>query len=356
MAESSLPKTEPVRVGFIGIGLIATRAHLPALVEMARAGEVVLQAFCDVNRQAAESAAREFGAAAPESGAATVYTDHHEMFERETLDAIYLCIPPTCHTDVELIAAERGIPLFVEKPQSLDIAQALEFGKAIQKAGILSQVGFQSRYYASAEYVRQMLAERTPRHALVQLLYSGKMSRHWTSRLELCGGTFVENTIHMVDLLRFLLGDIEAVSAFYVQHNPGESPGSGNMPRVYNVNYCFVNGLTANVTTSRVLTNTPASRREFTVVADDSLIEWSPARIIENEEIVWQMDSPPAPFAAHAAQAKAFIQAVRAGDPGYLRSPYPEALNSLAAVLGANASAARGGELILLEDLAAGSH
>ena len=47
-----------------------------------------------------------------------------------------------------------------------------------------------------------------------------------------------------------------------------------------------------------------------------------------------------------ALQAAAFIRAVRERKPAAIRSPYGDALNSLAAVLGANASAARGGTLL----------
>ena len=182
----------------------------------------------------------------------------------------------------------------------------------------------------------------------MQLLYSGKPVRYWISRYELCGGSFVENSIHMVDLLRYFLGEITAVSAFYVERRPGEGPEPMNMPHVYNVNYRFAASPTANCTTSRVLTNTTASRREVLIVSDDSLIEWSAHQVVENGETVWE---DAARTNAFARQAEAFVQAVQAGDPGRVRSPYSEALNSLSAVLGANASAERGGRLLALDEL-----
>jgi predicted dehydrogenase len=203
-----------------------------------------------------------------------------------------------------------------------------------------------SRYYPAAERMREMLCDRTPRHVLVQLLYSGLPIRYWTSRFELCGGSFVENSIHTVDLLRYFLGDVEAVSAFYVDREPGEGPEPMNLPHVYNVNLRFVGGLTANVTTSRVLTEVSVSRRQVVVVSDNSLIEWSPERVVENGEVAW---ASPGAFDPFAAQARAFVDAVRNGEPMQVLSPYPDALNSLAAVLGANESAARGGELVRLD-------
>ena len=335
---------KPVRLGIIGLGHITRNAHLPPLAQMAESGEVVLQAFCDVDEDTVAEQGKEWGARA-------IYTDHRAMLDQEDLDGVYVCLPPTLHTDAELLAAEKGIALFVEKPQSLNMAQAVAFGQAIDTSGIVSQVGFMSRYYPSAEFVVEMLDNRTARHAQAQLWYSGKHIRYWTSRMALCGGSFVENTIHMVDLLRFFLGDIEAVSAFYVERQSGEGPEPINMPHVYNVNYRFKSGAVANALTSRVLTNTSHARREVTVVADDALLEWSANKVALNGEDVEVWDDRPNAF---ALQAQAFVDAVRKDDTSLMRSPYGEALNSLAAVLGANASAERGGEIVLLEDVASG--
>lgn len=335
---------KPVRLGFIGLGYITTRSHLPALAPLVEAGEVTLQAFCDINEDTVKTQAATFGAQA-------TYTDHHEMLDKEAFDAIYLCIPPTLHTDEILIAADKGFAIFVEKPQTLDIAQAVRFESAIQEAGIVSQVGFMSRYYPSAEEVRRRLQERTLRHALVQRLYSGNPIRYWTSRFELCGGSFVENTIHTVDLLRYFLGAIESVSAFYVDRKPGEGPEPMDMPHVYNVNYRFTSGVTANVSVSRVLTNVSISRQQVMLVSDDSLIEWSGQKVVENGETIWETTESVNPF---ALQAQAFVKAVRSSDASMMRSSYAASMNSLAAVLGANASAVRGGELVLLEDFTAG--
>ena len=331
----------PVKLGFIGIGHITIHSHLPPVAEMAKEGEVVIQAFCDVNEQSAREQAEVFGVE-------NVYTDHHEMFDKEDLDAVYLCIPPTLHDDVETICVDRGIGLFIEKPQTLDIAQATAFDRAISESGIVSQVGFMSRYYASSETVADLLTERTPRHAKVDLFYTGKPARFWTSRMDLCGGTFVENTIHYVDLLRYFLGDIKAVSSFYVDRKPGEGPPPMDLPHVYNVNLLFESGVTANATTSRVLTNVNVSRREVMVVSDDSMIIWNTGQATENGEPVGVEEKGTVAF---AKQARAFVEAVREEDPTRAKSPYADAMNSLAAVLGANVSAASGGDVVDLKEL-----
>lgn len=335
------------RVGFIGLGHISIHAHLPGLAPLVESGEVEFAAFCDISEEALATQAAAFGAKA-------TYTDHHEMFEREQLDAVYINLPPTLHTDQVTIACDKGIAVFVEKPVSLDMAQAVEFSRQVEQAGVVSQVGFMSRYYPSSEKVMELLAKRTPRHVMLNLFYSGKPVRWWTSRYEECGGSFVENTIHMVDLVRYFLGDISDVSAFYGWRARGEGPEMMNMPHVYDVNYRFASGVVGNATTSRVLTNADgAGRRDVVLVCDDSMIEWSTNKVVENGKTIWEEEATGR--AAFALQAQAFIAAVKAGDPSRMRSPYGPSLNSLAAVLGANASAERDGERLSLADVQAGS-
>src|SRR5439155_3705403 len=120
--------------------------------------------------------------------------------------------------------------------------------------------------------------------------------------------------------------DIEWASAFYIDRRPGEERGPMNLPHAYLVNYRFASGLAASVTTSRCLTDAGVSRREVLLVSEGSLIEWSPARIVENGRALWEQDPPPNPF---ALQAAAFARAVRERNPEAVRSPYGEALNSL---------------------------
>ena len=162
---------KPVRVGCIGLGWIPNQAHLPALSALVEEGRIVFQAFCDKSKETLQTQAAAYK---PRS----TYTDHHEMFDKEELDAVYLCIPPTVHTDELLITADKGIPLFVEKPQTLDLKQAVEFNAAIEKSGIISQVGFVYRYEPSSAPTRELLSKRTPRHDWPQGLYPFTTHRH----------------------------------------------------------------------------------------------------------------------------------------------------------------------------------
>ena len=92
-------------VGFIGLGHISIHAHLPGLAPLVEAGDVEFSAFCDISEEALAEQAAAFGARA-------TYTDHHEMFEREQLDALYINLPPTLHTPLSTSAKRSTLHFF----------------------------------------------------------------------------------------------------------------------------------------------------------------------------------------------------------------------------------------------------
>jgi predicted dehydrogenase len=99
----------PIRIGFVGTGGIAN-THFDALSQLE---EAQLVAFCDIDSARAERAAARF------SGRA--YTDWRTMLDAESIDALYICLPPYAHDGVEIEAAQRGVHLFVEKPVARDL-------------------------------------------------------------------------------------------------------------------------------------------------------------------------------------------------------------------------------------------
>ena len=70
---------------------------------------------------------------------------------------LYVCIPPNVHNGEVIRAAQAGIHLFVEKPMSLYLDEALAMRKAIADAGVFSAVGFQQRFDTRHEAVKYFL-------------------------------------------------------------------------------------------------------------------------------------------------------------------------------------------------------
>src|SRR5262245_24375166 len=114
-----MPANEKVRLGFVGVGGVARGGHLAHLCKWP---DVQLASFSEVNPEAAEKAAQEFGGKA--------YPTTRAMLDGEPLDAVYVCVPPFAHTDQELQIAERKLGLFVEKPLATTLEKASEILKA----------------------------------------------------------------------------------------------------------------------------------------------------------------------------------------------------------------------------------
>ena len=100
------------KVGFIGVGDIAS-AHMP---NVGGREDTQISAVCDIDESRAQAAAQKWGA--------TPYTDYRQMIDKESLNAVYVCLWPSVHGTIELDLCEHEIPFFTEKPVNLDLAAA----------------------------------------------------------------------------------------------------------------------------------------------------------------------------------------------------------------------------------------
>lgn len=311
-----------LRVGVIGVGRMADICHLPILASLPH---VQLVAFCDLNPE-------NLTARADEYGVESRYSDHHDMFESEQLDAVCIFVAPFAHTDAEIIAAGKGIHLFVEKPPALSMDKAHEIAGAIDAAQIISAVGFNERYRRTVDAARERLGGQQPVQALIHRLHGSKAAAYWWMIERLSGGAFVENTIHAVDLLRCLGAEPVLVSAAIVDRP--EKTKELDIPLSHCATYTLEGGGVANVTTCTALARHGHSR--FLLVAGDSLYDLSNGALVIDGEMVAQDEGGRASYQREFAT---FFDAILNDDPDRIRSPYSDGVRSLAAVLGAVASA-----------------
>ncbi len=321
-----------VRIGLIGTGGIG-RAHLRTLRTLPEA-EIV--ALCDIDEVRVRSVAEPMGAA--------VHTDGRTMIARERLDALYICVPPHAHGDLEIRAAEKGIHLFVEKPVNLYIDRALLAYRAIRKAGILSQVGYGLRYLPAMVRLKAFLADKEVGTAHVHR-WKGPPSSAWWRRYDQSGGQLVEMTTHQVDVLRWVMGEVEAVSASYSYRLHRDMPDI-TIPDSQAILLQFKSGASATVSTTCAVGAGSTSNMEFAIQKARVSVQGSAIRIHpQDSEIL------PAEPEEALGISTAFIRAVATGDGTLLRSPYEDALRSAAVTLAANRSAAAGGRVVRIEEL-----
>ena len=369
--------TQPVRVALMGLGQRGLQ-HLKSLWALQAQGAVRLSALADAftANLAADKIRNYVDGYRPEG---ILHTTRFEELLSQELDVLYVCIPPNVHSGEVVRAAQSGLHLFVEKPMSLYLDEALEMEAAIDEAGVLSTAGFQQRFDGRHEAVhRHFLEGRRPlmasytyhgpleghnvKHHQTEL-HGGPGNRVWTANRAWSGMTVVEGGIHLLDLWRYWFGDVEWVQAHY-QHRPDDEVIDGaDNPYTYSALFGFAGGAVGTMTLSRL-------RRVYADFMDHQVL-WTEGRA----EICWEgvtmyeYDGPyppsqPPPQGAVTktlyegrggddtfAISKVFMRAIAENRPELIRSPFGDAMNSLAAVIGANVSDELGGERVYVDQL-----
>ncbi|MBI1930503.1 Gfo/Idh/MocA family oxidoreductase [Candidatus Poribacteria bacterium] len=310
------------RVVFVGTGGIS-RAHIEPLSKMEN---VELVSFCDVEIAKAEKAAEPFSAKS--------YANAAEMYDAEKPDAVYICLPPFAHGEAEIAAAERGIPFFVEKPVSNSLETAIAVRDAVEKAGILTCVGYMNRHRQGAHRAKALLAEDAPVLALGHWI--GGPGGGWWGQKHLSGGQLIEQTTHVVDLTRFLLG--EAVEV-YGRATKGYVTGIDKYTNddASLVSIQFESGAVANITSCCAVRVgggvglTIHAQKTHLVFRDWAMhlriqCQGQDAEEIRGEDNIFGVEDA------------RFINAVRTGDRSQIYSPYADGLKSAQLTIAANES------------------
>jgi predicted dehydrogenase len=200
-----------LRTGILGCGSFANR-HANNLIALPE--EIELAAFCDGRQPKAREFSEKYS-----DGTGAVFTDHREMFEKAGLDLVVICLPPYAHLDEVDLAAQHGVHLLIEKPIALSSELAWHMVDVTEKAGIKIQVGFMFRFGTGIERLKELVTSgEVGTVGLMSARYfCNSLHAPWWRDRSKSGGQLVEQIIHMVDLMRYLMGD--AVSVYSRQEN-----------------------------------------------------------------------------------------------------------------------------------------
>ena len=327
----------PIRVAVYGTGRFAQATHLPNL---SRIEGVEIAALCDINETALSEAAAQFGVA-------RTYSDAHEMLETEQPGALWSIVPAFARTDVEIAAAERGIQLFSEKPQALEMALAKRIDAAVRKGGVISTVGFRERYRPIFQEARRLLEDKRVVHVRFQQISHNPMPAtsdrtEWSHQVEKGGVRFFDWGVHATDYTRFMTGQDVHRSQAYLFH-----PDEYHTPLSSSFHYQLSAGATATLTFIESDPTGPGEEPYFKIYFDGGrLAVFGYERIELNDEVVYEAD----PFDPWFAQDQTFVEAVRSNNPGLLQSDYHDGLKSLAPILAGWESAKRDGACVDVEE------
>ena len=317
------------RIGFIGAGGIAHR-HFGVLEQFE---DVEIAAVADVDLARAEEAAARFGARA--------FADLETMIGETALDALYICVPPFAHGTPERAALAAGLPFFVEKPVALDLATAEEIAAAVAAQGLVTAAGYHWRYLDTVDEVRGLLAHNPARLMSGYWLDSTPPPEWWWHE-DQSGGQMVEQTTHLLDLARYLGGDVTRVFGLAGRVDRPEFPGL-DVPTMSTASLQFASGAIANFASTcllgwnhRVGLHLFGDRLAVELTDHDLMVDVGRGRPVRGAEgdPVWRED-------------RDFIDAVQ-GKENRIRCPYAEALVTHRLAL-AVVESARTGQVIAME-------
>lgn len=165
-----------------------------------------------------------------------ISTDWTEVVKRDDIDIIDISVPTYLHHDIAIAAAENGKHIFCEKPFTFTVEEAREMYDAAEKAGVVHYLNHNYRRIPAVMLAKRLIDEGEIgqiyhwRGAYLQdWIVDPNFPLTWHLRKETAGsGPHADLNSHSVDLARFLVGDIKAVSAMmttFIKERP--LPGAG---------------------------------------------------------------------------------------------------------------------------------
>ncbi len=203
-------------MGVVGLGRIGTH-HVQTLLGL----EGVSVSVTDADPQRARRVADELGVRAVATPEALLETG---------VDALVIATSTPSHTPLIELAAASAVAAFCEKPVALDLATLDRVREAVDRAGIVVQVGFQRRFDAGYETARAAVAAGAVGKILVMRAATHDPVPPPAEYIAASGGIFCDLHIHDFDAIRFVSG--EEVTEVYADGAGLDAPWVGELEDV----------------------------------------------------------------------------------------------------------------------------
>lgn len=191
----------------IGLGAISG-VHLKAIADLELTD---LKAVVDIDENRARQVAEEYGC--------DYYTDYKEMLKRDDIQVVHLCTAHYLHSPMAIDVLRAGKNVLTEKPMAENIASAQKMLQAaVENPNVQLGVIFQNRYNAPSKRMKQYV-ESGELGKLICMkgivtwnrtaaYYETEWKGKWATE---GGGVLINQSIHTVDLLQWLGGEISSI-------------------------------------------------------------------------------------------------------------------------------------------------
>jgi predicted dehydrogenase len=199
-----------IRAAVIGASF-AKAAYLPALRTIP---DVELVALSSARIENARGVAGEFNIP-------NAYADWREMLDKHAVDLVGIATPTVYHAPMALAALEAGAHVICEKPMAMNSDESRQMLEKAESLGRVHMIGHELRFNPNRRKIQRLIAEGaigSIQHVNIVNIsntWGDPASRpegDWWSLAEMGGGRLGANGSHQLDLLRFWLGDLGAIS------------------------------------------------------------------------------------------------------------------------------------------------
>ena len=223
--------TKTLNVGLVGGGFMA-KAHALAYAAMPMfywpaPGIPVRYAIADVTEELAREAAARFGFERSTS-------DWRSIVDDPAVDIVDISVPNDLHAEIAVAAAQAGKHVLCEKPIARNAAEARVMADAVRDAGVANMVAFNYRRTPAVQLARQIIEQGEIGRILN---FRGTYLQDWSAdpdsplswrfQQSVAGsGAVGDIASHVLDIARFLVGDVTAVDAVvqtYIPERPVQS-------------------------------------------------------------------------------------------------------------------------------------
>lgn len=196
-----------MKYALIGCGRIATN-HIKAAVN----NKLEIVAVCDVVPKHMEELLLKHGL--QDDRSIKRYTDYKEMIAENDMELIGIATESGIHAEIALFCIDNGIHVIIEKPMAMSIADADEIIRRSEEKGVKVSACHQNRFNIAVQEMRNALEEGrfgTLSHGSVHVRWNRNEDYYtqapWRGKWASDGGALMNQCIHGIDLLRWMMGD-----------------------------------------------------------------------------------------------------------------------------------------------------
>jgi predicted dehydrogenase len=208
-------------VGIVGFGFMG-KTHTYAYKTMpffydSLPFKIKLKAVCSRRKETVQEAKEKYGFE-------LATTDIGELYERDDIDIINICTPNLLHKEMVINALLAGKHVYCDKPLVVNNAEAGEILELLNNkpelSNLVTQVAYQNRFYPVTMRARQLIEEGAignPVSFRASYLHSGSVNPDkpigWKQDKDCGGGVLADMGSHVLDMVYYLIGEYESVSA-----------------------------------------------------------------------------------------------------------------------------------------------